>query len=90
MLNTRQFTCVKRDKMLLADDSDSSKGGTIDYLVQIYPDSIDPGFSMASQNTGVNSDWALDWVETSDDGIVYWEYVPTDETKRKVPALRLS
>lgn len=85
-LSTTQFTIS--DNTFSADDSELSRGGSIQYLIQAYPDSIDLGFDMVSIKTGHVSRWVQNHVEMVMDDITYWEYVPTAETLRKFPQLK--
>jgi len=54
---------------------------------QIYPDACDVGFKMLGK-TGEYATFYLADTRQSEGDILYWTFLPTTETVRKIPALK--
>jgi hypothetical protein len=72
-------------KVLTAEASDLGNR----HLQPLYDDACDVGFAVKSEHTGEVVTYAMGEVKKDAEGeLISWEYTPTTESERKVPACR--
>jgi len=83
--NTKQFVYTCGQKTFSQEISTLNRS---EIYSRIYQDAADLGFTMVSDKTGIESVWYLNRTKEHDGDLEFWEFNPTPETLKKIPALR--
>jgi hypothetical protein len=85
LVNSSRFTYRKCDKQFISEISSLGKGFRME---RVYPDACDVGFTMVSDKTGKQVVFVEeDEVRDVDNDILYWLFVPTENSIRQNPEL---
>jgi hypothetical protein len=74
-------------KTFTSEASTLTAAGWFPLFSQFYPSNT-PAFSIISNKTNNTSDWLLEDTEMVDGDLVKWTLAPTEETTKRIPALR--
>ena len=81
MLSTKQFTYIKKDRLLIADASDLDLDN---HIIQVFPDSCDEGFDLYSNHTGRVVRFVCRHDEWNNEGELLWhDYVPISDFEQR-------
>lgn len=87
LYESNKFTHSLQSKTLASEASTLTMGGRSPLFSKFYASEI-PAFTIISNQTNVTSDWILKNTEIVDGELLKWTLVPTEETCRRIPALR--
>lgn len=73
-VNTREFTWVEKERLLVTEMSDLNARGIT--FGRVFDDACDEGLSIISQRTGIEVVFAVNHIEKSEGDLVFWDLVP--------------